>query len=142
MEEHLLPRMKDLVIDALLSVKTRINPRKRKNCFELFGFDFLVDEDFRTWLIEVNTNPYLGTPCSEMKRMVPEMINELLGITVDPFYPPRTGRVYPKSFELIYQEGKLNQRRPFSIDLCYPIPAFRPQAGNKRFLPVITPVAC
>jgi D-alanine-D-alanine ligase-like ATP-grasp enzyme len=24
------------------------------------GFDFLIDEDFRTWLIEVNTNPYFG----------------------------------------------------------------------------------
>jgi hypothetical protein len=30
--------------------------------FELLGYDFLIDEDFRLWLIEVNTNPYLGTP--------------------------------------------------------------------------------
>lgn len=35
-------------------------PSKRKNAFELFGYDFLIDEDLRTWLIEVNTNPYLG----------------------------------------------------------------------------------
>ena len=30
--------------------------------FELLGYDFMIDEDFRVWLIEVNENPYLGTP--------------------------------------------------------------------------------
>jgi len=39
-----------------------LNPNKRKNVFEFLGYDFLIDEDFRTWLIEVNTNPYIGTP--------------------------------------------------------------------------------
>jgi hypothetical protein len=54
--------MKDLIIDSILSVKTQLNPNKRKNIFEIFGYDFLIDEDFRLWLIEVNTNPYLGIP--------------------------------------------------------------------------------
>ncbi len=57
-----MPRMKDLIIDSILSVKTQLNPNKRKNVFEIFGYDFLIDEDFRIWLIEVNTNPYLGIP--------------------------------------------------------------------------------
>ena len=52
--------MKDIVIDVFLSVITQVNPNKRKNNFELFGFDFMIDEDFRVWLIEVNSNPYLG----------------------------------------------------------------------------------
>ena len=61
-DEMIVPRMKDLIIDCFLSVKPKMNPNRRKRCFELFGFDFLIDEDFRVWLIEVNTNPYLGTP--------------------------------------------------------------------------------
>ena len=60
--DHFVPRMKDLIIDSILSVKTQLNPNKRKNVFEIFGYDFLIDEDFRVWLIEVNTNPYLGIP--------------------------------------------------------------------------------
>jgi D-alanine-D-alanine ligase-like ATP-grasp enzyme len=28
--------------------------------FELMGYDFMIDEDFNVWLIEVNTNPSLA----------------------------------------------------------------------------------
>jgi len=62
LEKHVKKRMKDLIIDTFLCVRTKFNPKNRKNCFELFGYDFLIDEDFRVWLIEVNTNPYLGVP--------------------------------------------------------------------------------
>ncbi len=27
------------------------------NCFELFGFDLLVDEDWHLWLLEANAEP-------------------------------------------------------------------------------------
>jgi D-alanine-D-alanine ligase-like ATP-grasp enzyme len=30
-----------------------------KASFELFGFDFMVDSSYETWLLEVNTNPCL-----------------------------------------------------------------------------------
>lgn len=52
-EKHIVPRMRDLIIDSFLSAKKSLNPNKRKNCFELFGYDFIIDEDFRTWLLEV-----------------------------------------------------------------------------------------
>jgi len=31
-----------------------------QNCFELFGFDILIDELLQTWIIEVNLSPSLG----------------------------------------------------------------------------------
>jgi hypothetical protein len=80
--------MKDLIIDTFLSVRYKMNPNKRKGCFELFGFDFLVDEDFRVWLLEVNTNPFLGTPNKDMKVLVPKMINEMLSLVVDLKFKP------------------------------------------------------
>lgn len=55
-----MPRIKDLVIDCFMAAQGQLNPQKREVCFELMGFDFLIDEDFRVWLIEVNTNPYFG----------------------------------------------------------------------------------
>lgn len=58
----LVPQMKDIVIDTFLATKKIMNPvaGQRANGFELFGYDFMIDEDFRVWLIEVNTCPYLG----------------------------------------------------------------------------------
>ena len=42
---------------SLKSAIHKINKYKRKNCFEIFGYDFIIDENFKVWLIEINTNP-------------------------------------------------------------------------------------
>jgi hypothetical protein len=81
--------MQDIIIDTFLSVRKQLNPSNRKDCFELFGFDFLIDEDFRVWLLEVNTNPYLGTPNKYIVGLMPQMLDEMIKIVVDPIYEPR-----------------------------------------------------
>jgi len=136
-----MPRIKDIMIDSFMSVRSKMNPNKRKNCFELFGFDFLLDEDFRLWLLEINTNPFLGTPNKDMVVLVPKMVEDMIKIAVDPICKPRVrpSPVDQNGFELIYREESnysvpqqpyLNQRRPFSLDLCYPIPELRPFIGK------------
>jgi hypothetical protein len=94
--EHFIPRMKDLVIDTYNATKAQLNPNRRKNCFELLGYDFLIDEDFRLWLIEVNTNPYFGVPNAFIADLLPKMIDDLLEIVLDKVYPPA---ISPKSRE-------------------------------------------
>ena len=139
-EEHFMPRIKDIIIDSFLSVRYKMNPNKRKHCFELFGFDFLLDEDFRLWLIEINTNPFLGTPNKDMVKLVPQMIEDMLKITVDPIFKPqiRPPNYENNGFELLYREENFNSpgsqpafnaRRPFDLDLCYPIPTLKPFIG-------------
>jgi len=51
--------MKDLVMKSMDSVKGKMNPNNRKLCFEIFGYDFIIDKALNLWLIEVNTNPCL-----------------------------------------------------------------------------------
>ena len=52
-----------IVIKTIISVSTEyyknIFPSKLNNSFGLYGFDILIDEKFRAWLIEVNVNPSL-----------------------------------------------------------------------------------
>ena len=78
--------MKDIAIDCFLSAKMSMNPSKRRNSFELFGFDFMIDEDFRVWLIEVNTNPYIGLYNDRMTEILPNMFDGLWKIVLDPVF--------------------------------------------------------
>lgn len=96
--------MKDISIDVFLSGKNNLNPHKRKNSFELLGFDFMIDEDFRVWLIEANTNPYIGIHNKNMKHIVPSMFRDLFKIVLDPVFQSNP---YPKpedmtDFDLLY----------------------------------------
>ena len=66
-----------------------LNPNRISPCFELLGYDFMIDEDYRVWLIEVNTNPYLGMPNKYMKEMLPKMLDDWMKMCVDIIYEPK-----------------------------------------------------
>ncbi len=49
------------------------------------GFDYMVDNDLSVKLIEVNTNPCLDTPCLLLQRLIPQMLDQSLKLSLDPF---------------------------------------------------------
>jgi D-alanine-D-alanine ligase-like ATP-grasp enzyme len=53
----------------------KIDPKRRMNTFELYGFDFMIDEEFRVYLIEVNTNPALSVPCPLLARVLHQLLD-------------------------------------------------------------------
>jgi hypothetical protein len=67
----------------------KIDPHRRLNSFEIFGFDFMLDEDFVLYLIEVNTNPCLEIASSTLlARIIPNMLESAFRIAVDPILHP------------------------------------------------------
>lgn len=52
------PRMKQMALDSVKATYDKLK-KTDKQVFEIFGLDFMIDEDFKPWLIEVNTNPCL-----------------------------------------------------------------------------------
>jgi D-alanine-D-alanine ligase-like ATP-grasp enzyme len=70
-------------VRSVFATRKIIDPSKRKGCFELFGYDFILDEDFNVWMIEVNTNPCIEESSTILKIYLPRMIDDLVKLSVD-----------------------------------------------------------
>ena len=82
---------------------------------EIFGYDFILDEDFNPWLIEVNTNPCLEESSTLLKRLIPRMIDDALKLTVDIIFPPKRTKISEKVVE--EKKVKEEEEESFSIVL-------------------------
>ena len=68
---------------------------KREHTFEIYGFDFMIDEYFKPFLIEVNTNPCLDISNPITMRVIPPMLENALRIGLDPLFPPPNSNTWP-----------------------------------------------
>ena len=98
----IFPKVKQLCVDAILSAHNELrNGNKGRHSAELFGFDFMVDSDYRVWLIEVNTNPFLGTQNQWHGKLVSDMIEGFTQLVVDPMFPPPKNTPVKMNTELV-----------------------------------------
>ena len=84
----LIPQMKHIAALAVRSTWMALNREGKDKNMELFGLDFMVDDDFRPWLIEVNTNPCLELSSPVLERLVPHLVENVLRIGLDAVFPP------------------------------------------------------
>lgn len=85
-DSMILPKMKHLAAVSLYSARKKFNQSKRKHCFELFGFDYILDSDLNVFLIECNTNPCIEESSSILKKLLPRMLDDLFKLTIDQVY--------------------------------------------------------
>ncbi|XP_078398801.1 tubulin--tyrosine ligase isoform X2 [Cetorhinus maximus] len=58
LENSVLPQIKQIIRSCLMCIEPAIGTKLLPyHSFQLFGFDFMVDEDLKVWLIEVNGAP-------------------------------------------------------------------------------------
>ena len=88
--DEVMNRIKDLIIKAIISVEpllaNNLNraSRNRHLCFEIFGFDVILDQNMKPWLLEVNVLPSLSSSSALDKKIKTSMMCDtfsIIGIT-------------------------------------------------------------
>ena len=74
-------------------------------CFELLGFDFMIDEELNLKLIEINVNPALFTDTSVQQNLLPELIDQTVAIALK-LHSDQTEKASPESIEEIQKFDK------------------------------------
>ncbi|ETW02883.1 hypothetical protein, variant 1 [Aphanomyces invadans] len=75
------PRMKEIVKWSLSCVQDTV--QHRKNSCELYGYDFMLDETFKPWLIEVNSSPACDYSTAVTKRYIETGLEDILKVMLD-----------------------------------------------------------
>ena len=78
--------MGDIAIKSLLSVLDQFydkmieNGTKDRNHFKLFGFDYLVDDNLKVYLLEINDRPSLLMGDINDRKLKPQLVADVLNI--------------------------------------------------------------
>lgn len=79
-------RIRDVIVKSLISVEPHIyntmsrNTKHKNICFELFGFDILLDSKLKPWLLEVNISPSLSSSSPLDKKIKTVLICDTLNL--------------------------------------------------------------
>lgn len=113
------PVMKRIMAVVLVAFgKAVLGAHACDGCFELFGFDFMIDcksNGYRPILIEINSNPCLALSSVVSWELLPKMLDDLMDLTIDKFFPPP--RAYRDKLWKAYSEAR-SGKRP-STDLLF-----------------------
>ena len=71
-------RIEHAVLLTCLAVASDIP--KQSCCFELFGFDVIVDQQLKPWVLEVNTSPALSTDSAIDKEVKEPLIADMVDV--------------------------------------------------------------
>ncbi len=86
--EFIFPEIKRLSKLSLEAAAETLGKTSISKSFELFGYDYMVDEAYNPVLIEVNTNPCLEFVCPFLTKLITELIENTIRVAVDPEFPP------------------------------------------------------
>ena len=78
---EILKKIHFIIINTLQAVADNID--SRTGCFELYGFDIILDDTFQPWLLEVNLSPACAERTEWLTSMLDSMGDGLLNIVLD-----------------------------------------------------------
>ncbi|OMJ91801.1 hypothetical protein SteCoe_5585 [Stentor coeruleus] len=106
--EEVGTKIKKIVKDTIKCAVPGIKKKMFSHTFEIFGYDFLLDEEFKPWLLEVNTNPCLELSSSHLARIIPSMLDNAFQLVIDSLFQNNFSlkndmpAITENKFELVY----------------------------------------
>ncbi|KAK4879186.1 hypothetical protein RN001_007332 [Aquatica leii] len=94
------PGIRENIVGVMLACQDTMD--RRPNTFELYGADFLLGEDYKPWLLEINSSPDLSPSTNVTKRLCPQCLQDLVKVIIDRRKDPTadTG-----AFDLVYKQN-------------------------------------
>ena len=102
--DKMIEEMKYLIKISFKSVGTKLMKITPVLCFEIFGYDFILDNDFKPWILEINNNPGLGISSPVILKLVPRMLDDAFRLTIDKIFETKY------SSECIDENGKYKSK--------------------------------
>ena len=112
--------MKFLIKISFKSVSKKIYKTNDVLCFELFGYDFIIDNEFKPWILEINNNPGLGISSPVIQKIIPRMIDDAFRLTID------------KVFNTIYDNESFDKNGKYKTR--FPIDGYKKDENIFEFL--------
>eukprot|EP00079_Xenopus_tropicalis_P028542 XP_012823512.1 PREDICTED: tubulin polyglutamylase TTLL5 isoform X1 [Xenopus tropicalis] len=118
----LMSQVEDLIIKTIVSAELPIASAckslitHRGNCFELYGFDVLIDGNLKPWLLEVNLSPSLACDAPLDLKVKASMISDMFTLVGVECQDPqqRFGRASSSLYDKRTQ--KSTHQRPLSAN--------------------------
>uniref|UniRef100_A0A8C3D821 Tubulin--tyrosine ligase-like protein 5 n=1 Tax=Corvus moneduloides TaxID=1196302 RepID=A0A8C3D821_CORMO len=110
----LMANVEDLIIKTLVSAELSIASAcksflsHRGSCFELYGFDVLIDDTLKPWLLEVNLSPSLACDAPLDLKIKASMLSDMF--TLVGFVCQDPGQ---RSNRAIYHSSETVRRNPY-----------------------------
>ena len=106
--DNMISQMKILVEISMKSVGKKLLRTNPVLSFEIFGYDFIIDNEFKPWILEINNNPGLAISSPVIEKIIPRMMDDAFRLTID--------KVFNTKYDFSYKDNEWKYKSKYKIE--------------------------
>ena len=106
--DNMISQMKLLVEISMKAVGKKLLRTNPVLSFEIFGYDFIIDNEFKPWILEINNNPGLVISSPVIQKIIPRMLDDAFRLTID--------KIFETKYDLSCNDNDWKYKSKFPID--------------------------